>query len=299
MRDVRPHDAKGGQTRQFGGVVLAKLGREAPRGLAGAHAQDRQALDQHMIRHDPGRAARGEAHDQQPRAVRRRAQGFLQDLATHGIVDHVGAASVGHAFHDRDEIGGAIVHHQVGAVFSHDGKPRVVAAGGDDLRAEMPAELDGGQAHAARGAVHQQHFTLLEPGAMDQRMVGGLGTDAKSGPLGVGPSCRRPHQVAGGRHAHIFGEGAGPHAEDHAIARPPDLDLGADGRDGAGPFHARHEGQLRLVLVAGGEHEHVGEVDRGGADLDQQVGRTGFGDRPFLDLQDRRIAQPIANNGAH
>ena len=56
VRDVRAHDAQRRQAWQFVGIVLAEFGREAPHGLAGAHAQDRQALDQHMVGHDPGRA---------------------------------------------------------------------------------------------------------------------------------------------------------------------------------------------------------------------------------------------------
>ena len=42
----------------------------------------------------------------------------------------------------------------VGAIRAHDGKPLVVAAGGDHSRAEMLAELHGGEPDAARGTMH-------------------------------------------------------------------------------------------------------------------------------------------------
>src|SRR5689334_14809324 len=57
MGDVRAHDAECGEPRQLLGIVATEFGREAPDGLARAHAQDRQALDQHMVRHDPARIA--------------------------------------------------------------------------------------------------------------------------------------------------------------------------------------------------------------------------------------------------
>ena len=201
--------------------------------------------------------------------------------------------------HDRHEVGCRQVHRQVGPLLAHHGQPRIVAAGGDHLGAEMLAELNGGHADAARGAMHQQDLARLQRRAMDQRMVGGGGTDAEGRALGVGPARRQAHQVAGRRHLHVLGEGAGPHAEDHAIARLPVLHLGADRRDRARAFHAGNERQLGLVLVVGRQHQHVGKVHRRGADLDQHVGRADLGDRHVLDLQDGRIAQAIADDRPH
>src|SRR5213075_1452906 len=116
--------------------------------------------------------------------------------------------------------------------------------------AEMLAELDGGHADAARGAMDQEHFALLEARAMDQRMEGGDRADTERRALGPRPAPGHPHEVAASRHPHIFGHGARAHAEDHLVTGLPGLHLGADGGDRARAFHARDEGQLWLVLVA-------------------------------------------------
>jgi hypothetical protein len=81
--------------------------------------------------------------------------------------------------------------------------------------------------------MHQQDFAALEPGAMDQRMEGGGGTYPERRALGEGPACGQAHQGAACRHEHILGHGARTHAEDHLVASPPGLHLGANGRDGA------------------------------------------------------------------
>jgi hypothetical protein len=201
--------------------------------------------------------------------------------------------------HDRHEVGRLQVHHQISALLAHHGQPRIVAAGRNHLGAEMLAELDGGHADATRGAMHQQDFARLQRRAMDERVIGGGGADAEGRALGIGPAPRQAHHVARCRHLHVLGEGAGTHAEDHAVARLPVLHLGADGRDRARAFHAGNERQLWLVLIIRRQHQHVGKVHRRGADLDQHVGRPDLGDRHIPDLQDRGIAQAITNDGAH
>ena len=163
----------------------------------------------------------------------------------------------------------------------------------------MFAELHGGHADAARRAVDQKDFAAFQPGPMDQRMEGGGGTDPERRALGEGPALGQAHLDAGCRHAYILSHGAWTDPEDHLVASLPALHLGADRRDRAGAFHAWNERQFRLVLVASAQHQNVGEIHGGGADLDQHVGRPGLRDRPLLDFQDGRIAQTVANDGAH
>jgi len=180
MRDMRAHDAELRQPRQLDGVVAREIGSLAAHRLAGPHAQDGEPLDQHVVRHDPARPAGGETHHQQPRAIGRRAHGLLQHLAANRVVDHVGPAAVRHALHDGHEVGCAVVDDQVGPLFAHGREPPIVAAGRDHLRAEMPAELHRGHADAPRRAMDQQGLARLEPGAMDQRVVGRRRGDAEA-----------------------------------------------------------------------------------------------------------------------
>ena len=170
--------------------------------------------------------------------------------------------------------------------------------GGDDTRTQAFADLDRRGAHAARGPEDEQRLARLQPGAVDQGVHGRR----------VGEQERRADlerhalgELRGGRLGHhdLLGESTRPLAEDHLVTDRPARDAFAQRENLAGRFNARRERQLGLVLVAACHHQHVGKIQRRRAHADQHLARRGRRRRQVDDLQNRRIAQGLAQDCAH
>ncbi|CAM5714029.1 hypothetical protein SALBM135S_05964 [Streptomyces alboniger] len=82
-----------------------------------------------------------------------------------------------------------VVGHAEGA----HGVPLALARGGEDLRTEVPGELYGGHAHAARGGVHEDRLAGAEAAHVDQAVVGGGERHGDGRRLFVGPAVGHRH----------------------------------------------------------------------------------------------------------
>ena len=159
---------------------------------------------------------------------------------------------------------------------------------GGDPGAEVDAELDGGEADPAAGAEHDQLLPRLDLGHRTEHVVGGAVGHAEGGRRRVGHPVGRRRQGGLGDHD-LLGEGAHERgAEDPGPVVPL-----------AGELAAGDERQRGGHLVLVGHHEHVGEVDRCGADPDPDLARPGLGRRELVDLDHLGRAVRAADRGAH
>ena len=71
------------------------------------------------------------------------------------------------------------------------------------------------------------------------------------------------------------------------------------GLDAPGQLQAGRERQGRLLLVAAGDHQTVGEVDAGGRHPDPHAAGTGLRHRQIGQLESVRATQLPADNGSH
>ena len=126
--------------------------------------------------------------------------------------------------------------------------------------AEHLAHLDRGQADAAAGAVHQQHFARLEPAAIDQRMIGGAVAGQKRRALGVVEGRWQRRQLRR-RHHGLIGVAAVPHLDDHAVADRDTIGLVDTSTTSPAASIPGVNGSRRLELVLAGRHQHVGKID--------------------------------------
>ena len=156
MRDIRTDLAGLGPFQQRLQPRLAER-RIPAHGLAGAHAEHAGALDQQQIGTGQPNAA-GEADDQDAGTPGEAAHTVLKDLAADRIEHHIGAAAIGDAL-DRIAKGLAAIEHEVIGAPRLRHRELLFARGRRDHgRPEHLAHLDCGEANAAAGAVHQQHF---------------------------------------------------------------------------------------------------------------------------------------------
>jgi hypothetical protein len=161
----------------------------------------------------------------------------------------------------------------VGAGLAQDGQLLGSAGGGDDGRAEHLAKVDGGEADAAAGAMHQQRLAGLDGGAAHQGDVGGqVGGRVGGGLLEAQPLGLRPD--GGGGNDHTLGEAAVTSAEHDGVALAHARDAFAEGVHDAGALHARGEGEGRFELVFALDHQDVGEVHRRGAEPHAHLARS-------------------------
>ncbi len=168
----------------------------------------------------------------------------------------------------------------------------LVADGGGDAGAGHHAELDGGEPDAAGGAVDEQALADGQTGLGEERVVGGgerLGDAAGRGPV----------ELLGDRHRRALvddrelGLSAAGHDRHHAIARFEAAGAAAAGHDLARELEARDVGGcVRRRGIVAGELHHVGAVEAGGADADEQLPVLGLGIRVLGDLY-----PAVANGG--
>lgn len=284
----------GEQLLEVGQVVLGlALGEGAPE-----HADHRRALEQGQVHRQLGDAAAGEADHQQAAVPGDGADGFVEQVAPHRVVDHVGALAAGQFLDLLLQAAGAVVDQQVGAGGLGHFQLLVTAGGGDDPRAHGLADLHRRQADAAGGAEHQQGFPRLQVGALLERVHGGaVGHAEGSGGIEVDALGDRHHVVAG--HGHLLGE-ATPAGQRHdPVAGLEVTDLLADGSDGAGGFATRGEGERRLELVLAFDDQGVREVDPGGVHVDQHFVLLRLGAGNLFEHQGLGGAEGLAQDGFH
>ena len=153
----------------------------------------------------------------------------------------------------------------------------LVADGRGDARAGHRAELDGGHADAAGRAVDQQPLADGQPGLGEQRVVGGgedLGDAARRGPVELVRDRHRGALV----HDRELGLAAAGDDRHHAVAGLEASDAAAALDDLAGQLEAGDvRGRARRRGVVAGDLQHVGAVETGGADADEQLPVLGLG----------------------
>ena len=146
-----------------------------------------------------------------------------------------------------------------------------VADAGHDPGPGGGAQLDGGRADPAGGAVDQQPVAEAEAGLGEQGVVGG--GDDLGEPAGLGPA-----KLVGdrdGRPLVDHGQLGLPAAADHGhdpVARAEAEDAGANGGDLAGQLQPGDVGRAaRRGRVVAPDLVQVGAVDPGGRHPDQQL----------------------------
>jgi len=179
----------------------------------------------------------------------------------------------------------AVEDEVVGAAGARDRELGLARGGGDDGGAEQLADLDGGEADAAAGAMHQQRLPGLQPGAVDQRVMGGAVGGAERGALGKAEAGRQRHRLLGRDHD-LLGIAALAQRHHHLVAGGERaVGAVADLADRARRLEAGNEGQRRLVLVEAGDHQQIREVDAGGVDGDAKLPRAQRRGRHLLERE--------------
>ena len=202
MRDVGT-DASG-----FGPFVQRLESRDGERripasGFAGPYAEHACALDQHVVGLGETNAA-SEADHQNPRAPCDAAHAFLEHFTADRIEHHIDATTIGNALH---EIAKRLLARQdavIGAARLRHCELFLARCHRDHVRAEHLADLDGREADAAAGALHQQRLARLDLRAIDQRMIGGAVRCEEGCTFGIVERGRQRHDVFG-RHRHFIG----------------------------------------------------------------------------------------------
>ena len=133
-----------------------------------------------------GICAGGEADHQIAPVPGERAQRRLGVAVADRIVHHVDAVLAAELLQSVAQIAACVVHAVVGAVLPGERELVVGRGAGDHAGAHQLAELDRGEAGAARGAEHRQRLAALQAGAILQRVIGrAVGDDQAGGAVGV------------------------------------------------------------------------------------------------------------------
>jgi len=116
--------------------------------------------------------------------------------------------------------------------------------------------------HSSTRARDEQHFSLLDIAAMDERVPGGEESDGESSSLGHG-ELRRLANEQRLRHDHLGCDGvAARHPRDHGVAHAETAHTRPDLAHQAGGLGPNGERQLRPVLVAALQHQQIKIVER-------------------------------------
>ncbi len=260
MRDVPDRVRRRGE--RTGVEVGAELGQQLgdPVGPHVAQVEVRVADSRVDGRDHVGVARVGLAEFHEPAAARQRVQRGLDEAARQRVDDHVDALPTGRG----QDLGGEVERaRRADVVVVEAGRAEVVvlawAGRGEDLGAEQPRDLHGGRADAAGRGVHQDALPRPDRGDVDKGVPGGEKGDGHGRGGLTRPAGRDRGQRAGvgGR---AVPERTTDHAE-HAVthARPGDV-VGHFGDHACGL-----DAHLALAGVHVQGHEHVAEVDAGGA----------------------------------
>ncbi len=175
--------------------------------------------------------------------------------------------------------------------------------GGDDRRdgrAQRHCEGHCGEAGAAAGAGDEHPFARDQPAAPDQPDVRSQSRDGE----GCGLRRREGGQGAHGRRGdrHPLGEQSRASADDDLPSDQRGIDACADCGDRAAALDARDERQRRRILIATGEHQHVGVVERRVRDRHGDLARPRRRRLRPVPLQAQAGTvrrQPVADQSAH
>jgi hypothetical protein len=226
-----------------------------------------------------------------------RPQGRLGQGAAHRVDDHVGAAGE-RLPQGRSQVAGGVVDQAAGAGGA--GRVELGRRGGDgrDRGPQPGAELHGGQPHATARAEHHQLVAGLQRGDRSEGVERGAVGHAEGGRVLVGHARGRAGERHRG-HEDLLGEGAVQHGAEHPVADGEVGDVGARLQHLPGQLAAGDERRRDAQLVAVGDEQGVGEVDRCGAHAHPHLPRPRGGGGQVLDLEDLRGSVGRADGGAH
>ena len=190
-----------------------------------------------------------------------------------------------------------VVDARVGAVA--DGDLQLVRArcGGKHARTQSLPDLHRRQAHSSRGTQHQQRLPGREASTRDQAVVGGHMRHQKRRAFREREGVGHGDDLAGGHHR-LLGIAARAHARDHALADRHAIDVGGHLGHDSGHLDARHERQLRAMLIEALDGEHIGEVDAGRPYADADGAGCQRLPRQVAQVQCVGRAQGLADHGA-
>ena len=201
-------------------------------------------------------------------AVCRAAPRALDEVAPGQVVDHVRTGVVGGDQHRLDEVFGGVVDHQVGSERGAQCALLGTAGHRDHPGARRLAQLDPGGAQPARGGVHHQGLTGLEPPPFEQGQVGGLEREQERSGLDVVEAGRSVEhrdgvgdRVLGDAAERVLGDGHHPLAQPRLGALAHLVDHPADVHPQGERRRRRHRHEVPPAAV------DVVEVERGRADL--------------------------------
>ncbi len=212
------------------------------------------------------------------------------------VVDDVHPPPLGHVLHRLGEVLLGVDDHVVGAVAAHQLGLLLGAAGGDDLRAEVPADLCQQVADTAGRRVDQRDLPAGQRVGVVREVVRGHALQQR-GDRGahLQPVGDRDHRV--GRHDLLLAVGPTLSRVGDPVALGYTVDVGPDRVDHPAGLDPDRRGQLNRVLpvpVVG-----VDEVQACRLDPDADLPGTRLGDVDLVDLQDLRPADLVDTNGAH
>ncbi|MNJ53209.1 hypothetical protein D3C77_485890 [compost metagenome] len=241
------------------------MGKGAPE-----HPEHRRTLEQRQVHRQLGDASAGKPDHQQPAIPGDTAHRLVKQVATHRVVDHIGAIAAGQAFDLVLEAGFAVVDQLVGTGSLGHGQLLGTAGCGNHPRAHGFANFHRRQADTAGSTEHQQGFPGLELAALAERMHRGAVGHAE-GRSGGEVHLRWNRQYVIGRHRHLFGKTAPPGQGHDPVADLQVASLFAHGADHASGFATRREWQWWLELVLAFDDQGVGKVDPGGLHVQQDL----------------------------
>ena len=166
----------------------------------------------------------------------------------------------------------------------------------DHRGAEHLGKLDRGDPHTAAGAGHQDSFSGLNLGAIQQGEIGGLKSDPERGCLVEGNAVGKTVAVVLRNHG-LFGECTAFDLHHDPIAGGDVGHTGADRGNDPGAFLARHEGQYRPKLIFSLDGEQIGEINGGGMDIHQDFSRSRIRGGHFLQTEVFRLSQLLQHPG--
>src|SRR4029077_3413623 len=126
---------------------------------------------QREVERQLGDVARGKAHHEVAAAPGDGAECRLAVGPAHRVIDHVRAAAVAERLDPLPQILAGIVDGGVGAVLDADSELLRARGARDYACAQSLADLDGGEAYAARRPKHEQRLPSAQGRAVAQRMV--------------------------------------------------------------------------------------------------------------------------------
>ncbi|SPA38403.1 hypothetical protein CBM2623_U20027 [Cupriavidus taiwanensis] len=270
--------------------------------VAPLQAADGDVLDQQIIGLDLWNAACREADDHGAPAPGDRTQRGIEDIAAEHVEHHIGAVARGgiaHLVAQRfAQVGGGKIDYRVSAQLPCRLRVFGAADAGERDATQTLDDLDRRRADAAGSAGDKHGFAGTESATLHHGEVGGLIDQAHGGRVFERHGIRDT-EARIGRHADELGERAVFQLRHYAVAWLDVGDIGPDRAYHPGGILARCERALRQDLIFALHHQHVGIIDRGGADFDQHVAVTNLRVRKVADGDGIRCIEFLNDDGFH